>query len=513
MPGAKKNKCCPDTEKNGKSSKEKQCRTQCNDSEYSSLLGICQDRLNYQQTNLNAISTKILELEENADTRLTALENGTTVADLALVPTGTQGQVVTYNAFGTPVAASISTDNTILSNPPPTTFNILPIPTVTTQSDFNQYFYDEIDAAFQTVSTSISGLDTRVTALEAGGSGGSGGGGGSGGSGGNSVPAALDFAYDYDPSDADQSGQFNPNKSYQSSTTEITFNNLDSNSKPLSVNAGDTISFVSDDNEFNRYTVISIAELSGKLRISVNPEDTVYQAWSTLQNPQTVVVTPASSSSYNVNPTAKSITKYVTIAPKTVSNPRFGQGSANAFFVDGVEAPQLTFVEGNTYTFDLSDSSNTGIVLEFFTDETGTTSYSTNVVSTGTPGTTGATISVSIPSGFAGPIYYQRNVSSEFMGSILNISTRFASLAVSDCRQLIDSLTPRVFNRANQDLTGTNISIPRLDVSEVYASDTSRLVSNTTVDGEQFIDRDSLIIVLLGAVKELSAQINDLVEV
>ena len=68
--------------------------------------------------------------------------------------------------------------------------------------------------------------------------------------------------------------------------------------------------------------------------------------------------------------------------------------SGGAYFIDGVSKPALTLYKGWTYTFDLSDSSNGNHPLRFYA---GSSQYSTNVVVTGTQGTSGAKVSIKIP--------------------------------------------------------------------------------------------------------------------
>ena len=68
----------------------------------------------------------------------------------------------------------------------------------------------------------------------------------------------------------------------------------------------------------------------------------------------------------------------------TVVNP----GSGNVFAVDGVNTPTLSFVRTGVYTFAQSAASNAGHQLAF-KDGSGN-SYTTGVVTTGTPGTAGA---------------------------------------------------------------------------------------------------------------------------
>ena len=68
--------------------------------------------------------------------------------------------------------------------------------------------------------------------------------------------------------------------------------------------------------------------------------------------------------------------------------------SGGAYFIDGVSKPALTLYKGWTYTFDLSSNTLGTHPLRFYA---GSSQYSTNVVVTGTQGTSGAKVSIKIP--------------------------------------------------------------------------------------------------------------------
>ena len=68
----------------------------------------------------------------------------------------------------------------------------------------------------------------------------------------------------------------------------------------------------------------------------------------------------------------------------------------NKFALNGNTAPTLQLVRGTTYTFDVSDSSNSGHPLAF---KSGNNSYTTGVTSSGTPGQSGASVTFAVPSG------------------------------------------------------------------------------------------------------------------
>ena len=123
----------------------------------------------------------------------------------------------------------------------------------------------------------------------------------------------------------------------------------------------------------------------------------------------------------------------VTVAAKTSGNVYNGQGSSNAYFINGIEAPSF-FIEGNEsasyeyyYKFDQSDASNGnggGHPLRFYLDAAKTQIFSTNVTTNGTPGQAGAYTQIQVGSSTPHVLYYQCS-SHAFMGNkLINPATK-----------------------------------------------------------------------------------------
>ena len=104
----------------------------------------------------------------------------------------------------------------------------------------------------------------------------------------------------------------------------------------------------------------------------------------------------------------------VTVASKS-GHPYQGEGSGNAYLINGLQAPALTFhgVDSTTsdrgyyYRFDQSDSSNGGHPLRFYLDAARSTQYTTGVTTNGTAGSSGAYTQIDVDENTPKVLYYQ----------------------------------------------------------------------------------------------------------
>ena len=101
----------------------------------------------------------------------------------------------------------------------------------------------------------------------------------------------------------------------------------------------------------------------------------------------------------------------------------------NKFAIDGVAAPALTLVKGFTYTFDVSDGTNSGHPLRF-KDASGN-SFTTGVTVTGSAGQAGAKVVLAVPSTGTQPARYYCTVHGNGMGNSITTTTNDIALVLA----------------------------------------------------------------------------------
>ena len=116
----------------------------------------------------------------------------------------------------------------------------------------------------------------------------------------------------------------------------------------------------------------------------------------------------------------------VTVAAKSGNHVYQGQGSGNAYYVDGTESPIIHFKIGRTYRFTLSSSDMSSHPLRFYYDAARNTQFTTGVTTAATY--TEIAITESTP-----PVLHYQCSSHGYMGHAVEIGTRnFTGFTTTD---------------------------------------------------------------------------------
>ena len=148
----------------------------------------------------------------------------------------------------------------------------------------------------------------------------------------------------------------------------------------------------------------------------------------------------------------------ITYTVKVVSD----SGNKYRFDDFGTSAVTLDLQEGGTYTFDQSDSSNSGHPLRFSTTSNGThgggSEYTTGVTTTGTPGTAGAKTVITVAA--SAPTLYYYCTQHSGMGGQANTNSTFGSSNFSGSIQsTVSASTDAGFSVVSWSGSGANATI------------------------------------------------------
>ena len=148
----------------------------------------------------------------------------------------------------------------------------------------------------------------------------------------------------------------------------------------------------------------------------------------------------------------------------------------NVFYIDGAANPVLTFDRGNTYIFDLSDSSNSNHPLAF---KDGSNSYTTGVTTTGTAGSSGAQVQIDVDNSAPSPLRYYCTVHGNAMGNTINVVNSNLALVASNITNV---------NNVGSDITNVNLvagSITNVDTVATNLTDVNAFAETYFIGATQ----------------------------
>ena len=183
----------------------------------------------------------------------------------------------------------------------------------------------------------------------------------------------------------------------------------------------------------------------------------------------------------------------VKVVTKTTAHPNHGSGSSSGYTVQGLEGPFLALIPGNTYKFDVSDSTNSGHPFRFYLDAAKASAYTTGVTTSGSAGNSGAYVQIAVTTSTPQVLYYQCS-SHSLMGSAAYVaSDAIAANAVGTSQIAQNSITSSEIpnnsigatqisaavlaakqdNLGNNSITAAMISQNTVGISELNVSDGS----------------------------------------
>ena len=172
----------------------------------------------------------------------------------------------------------------------------------------------------------------------------------------------------------------------------------------------------------------------------------------------------------------------IKVVTKTTAHPNHGSGSSSGYTVQGLEGPFLALIPGNTYKFDVSDSTNSSHPFRFYLDAAKATAYTTGVTTNGSAGNNGAYVQIAVTTSTPQVLYYQCS-SHSLMGSAAYVaSDAIAANAVGSAQIAQNSITSAEI--PNNSIGATQISASVLAAKQDNLGNnsiTAAMISQNTV--------------------------------
>lgn len=173
-------------------------------------------------------------------------------------------------------------------------------------------------------------------------------------------------------------------------------------------------------NKLFQYQVISLAKATATLNngsitnINLNNSGVGYTIAPTITISQPFPAVQATATSYFAGQPTQ------TFVVTTIPNPDINI-SGKIYVIDGVNKPILTLARGGVYTFNVSNNSNINHPLKF--RDAGGSPYTSGVVATGSAGSAGSTVVITIPNDAPNNLRYYCEVHGNIMGNTITVTS------------------------------------------------------------------------------------------
>ena len=175
----------------------------------------------------------------------------------------------------------------------------------------------------------------------------------------------------------------------------------------------------------------------------------------------------------------------VKVKAKTGTHRYNGTGSSLGYLLNDVVAPFLTLTPGRTYRFNQSDSSNSTHPLRFYLDAARNNSYTTNVTTNGTAGSSGAYTEIVVTDDTPLVLHYQCSAHG-YMGNavysnsnLVNTPFQITGLGGANITGVITATTFSGSGASLTNLNGSNIASGTVTAARVGSLPASKITTGT----------------------------------